>query len=340
MDKPLISVIIPVFNVEAYLKQCVESVVNQTLKNIEIILVDDESPDNCPQLCDSFAQQDSRIKVIHKKNAGLGMARNSGIEVASGKYITFLDSDDYIDIDTYSTLYTQAIKENLDILYFCFERFNLTNHTSEGHNETDEITIFRGQNEIRNYMLDMIASRPFEKEDRKIQVSACCAIYRKDLITNNNIKFHSERELISEDLIFNIDVLPKALNIGFTFHSYYHYRYNPESLSKTIRLDRVDKNEHFYKYLSLRFKNDSEAILRCMRLFIGYARSSIIQVCNSNLSLKERYNWLRDVCKKKIWEEIYQVYPYKQLPFKYKLFFILSVYRILPLILVLSKLKK
>ena len=86
-----VSVIVPVYNVEQYLKRCVNSIIEQTEKNIEIILVDDGSPDSCPQLCDEFAAQDNRIKVIHQKNAGLGMARNSGLEIASGEFVMFVD---------------------------------------------------------------------------------------------------------------------------------------------------------------------------------------------------------------------------------------------------------
>ena len=91
-----VSIVVPIYNVEKYLEQCVDSIINQTLKEIEIILVDDGSPDNCPQMCDEYAKKDSRIKVVHKKNGGLSSARNAGIEVATGDYIGFVDSDDYI----------------------------------------------------------------------------------------------------------------------------------------------------------------------------------------------------------------------------------------------------
>ena len=96
MSKPCVSVIVPIYNVEKYLDRCLKSIINQTLKNIEIILVDDESPDLCPQKCDEAAKYDNRIKVIHKKNGGLGFARNSGLEIATGKYVYFVDSDDYL----------------------------------------------------------------------------------------------------------------------------------------------------------------------------------------------------------------------------------------------------
>ena len=102
---PKVSIIVPVYKVEQYLDSCVHSLLNQTLKDIEIILVDDGSPDKCPIICDLYAQKDTRVKVIHKTNEGLGMARNSGIEFATGEYITFCDSDDYVDLETYETVY-------------------------------------------------------------------------------------------------------------------------------------------------------------------------------------------------------------------------------------------
>ena len=110
MEKELISVVIPVYNVEKYLKRCVESVVNQTYKNLEIILVDDGSPDECPQICDKLSKEDERIKVIHKSNQGLGMARNTGIENATGKYICFFDSDDYVELTTIEKSYDSIKK--------------------------------------------------------------------------------------------------------------------------------------------------------------------------------------------------------------------------------------
>ena len=98
MEK-LLSVIIPIYNVELYLNRCMESIVNQTYKNLEIIMVDDGSPDNCPELCEEWGKRDSRIKVIHKKNGGLSDARNMGLSVATGEYIAFVDSDDFVDLD-------------------------------------------------------------------------------------------------------------------------------------------------------------------------------------------------------------------------------------------------
>lgn len=111
----LISVIVPVYKVEEYLDQCVSSIVNQTYQNLEIILVDDGSPDSCPAMCDRWAEKDPRIKVIHKENGGLSDARNAGLKVATGEYVAFVDSDDWIDPDMYSLLYERIRKSESDI---------------------------------------------------------------------------------------------------------------------------------------------------------------------------------------------------------------------------------
>lgn len=115
MHQPLISVIVPVYKVEAYLDKCISSIVNQTYTNLEIILVDDGSPDNCPAICDVWEKKDSRIKVIHKENGGLSDARNAGIAIASGEHIGFVDSDDYIAPEMYQLLYERMIADGSDI---------------------------------------------------------------------------------------------------------------------------------------------------------------------------------------------------------------------------------
>ena len=111
----LISIIVPVYNVEKYIKKCIDSIINQTYKNLEIILVDDGSPDNCGKICDEYAEKDKRIKVIHKENGGLSDARNAGIKIARGCYIGFVDSDDWIDKNMYEKLYKTLKEKDADI---------------------------------------------------------------------------------------------------------------------------------------------------------------------------------------------------------------------------------
>lgn len=335
-----VSIIIPIYNVEKYLDTCIQSVLKQTLNDIEIILVDDESPDACPFKCDQYSLSDSRIKVIHKKNEGLGLARNSGLEIATGEYIAFLDSDDYVDLNTYEELYQIATKKNLDAIYYAYENFSPTG-VINGHNEDSNYQYYISPTAIKNVILDMIGSKVKDKKDRIFQMSACCALYKREIIKTNNIKFHSERELISEDLIFNIDFLSKTKRIAFTPKTFYHYRTNIQSLTRTVRLDRIEKNKFFYLYLKEKIQNSNlgdEANLRNMRLFIGYSRFAIRQVCKSNISLIQKKRWLSKICQDYIWKEIAQQYPYKKLPLKYKLFFYLTFKQHINLLFLLARL--
>lgn len=123
MKSKKVSIIVPVYKVEKFLERCVESIIKQTYQNIEIILIDDESPDECPKMCDQYEIKDNRIKVIHKKNGGLSDARNAGLDIASGEYIAFVDSDDWIESDFIETLYMNA--ENGKKLIFPGRRISI-----------------------------------------------------------------------------------------------------------------------------------------------------------------------------------------------------------------------
>ena len=117
----LVTVVIPIYNVEKYLDRCINSIVNQTYKNREIILVDDGSPDNCPKICDAWAKKDDRIVVIHKENGGVSSAHNKGLDVATGDYITFVDSDDFIEDDMLSSLFNAIGDAQMAMCGFTFD---------------------------------------------------------------------------------------------------------------------------------------------------------------------------------------------------------------------------
>ena len=148
----LISVVVPIYNVENYIKKCVDSILSQTYKNLEIILVDDGSPDNCPQICDEYAQKDNRIKVIHKENGGLSDARNAGIDISKGKFITFIDSDDYIEKDYVEVLYN-SIKENASDMAIGSHKAIYDNGTIL-NKETGEKSVLDSKNVLERILYD------------------------------------------------------------------------------------------------------------------------------------------------------------------------------------------
>lgn len=154
---PTISVIVPVYKVEKYLDACVESIVNQTYKDLEIILVDDGSPDNCPAMCDAWAQKDTRIKVIHKKNGGLSSARNAGIAIAKGEYIGFVDSDDIINPAMYELLYNAIRSTDSDIVQCkCFRFYDFPLFSFPDKTQTTDIASFANINAIKLLLQDKL----------------------------------------------------------------------------------------------------------------------------------------------------------------------------------------
>ena len=340
MDKPLISIIVPIYNVEAYLDRCIQSLVNQTLKKIEIILVDDESPDNCPKMCDSYVNQDPRIKVIHKKNGGLGLARNSGLELATGEYVAFVDSDDYVDLEMYENLYNIAKRHNLDTV---FSNFKIQNGKEiRVIQQQKEFQIFKGEEIVNNLLLNMIASDVSIKKERLIDMSVWRAIYSRDIISQYNILFESERLFISEDIIFLIDYCSHAQTIGLIPQAYYYYTVNLSSLTKKVRTDRFKMSKILHEEIIRRGLANGlsqDVIQRADRFFIGYARSNIRNLCKSNLSYIKKRETILEICKDKYWEKIDNRYPIKKMPFTHRIFLLCIKKHLFIVLYILSNLK-
>ena len=205
---PKVSIIVPVYKVEQYLDSCVHSLLNQTLKDIEIILVDDGSPDKCPIICDLYAQKDTRVKVIHKTNEGLGMARNSGIEFATGEYITFCDSDDYVDLETYETVYQICKKKNLDMCCFQHRRITIDGIKLESKSKVHE-EYFRGCEEVHRFLMGVIGKDYENPKSYNYEMSSCMALFRRSLFMESGIRYPSERIVASEDFVFLLYFIPQ-----------------------------------------------------------------------------------------------------------------------------------
>ncbi len=326
INAPKVSIIVPVYNVEKYLPRCLDSLRNQTLKEIEIILVDDQSPDKCPDMCDGFAEMDNRVKVVHKKkNGGLGFARNSGLKLATGEYVAFIDSDDYVDLTMFDKLYSTAKLHTLDTVY-C--GYNNVDNKLKVHpfSEVEQLTIFDSEEDIKGVLLDMIASGPSASLERKYRMSVWHGIYSKKLLWDHKIKFCSEKEFISEDIIFHIDYLTKASRIAFIPDPLYYYCFNDTSLTKVFRADRFQKNVILYNELIRKFNalgfEKHVFKLRVDRFFMGYVRNSAKIICRSDILYGEKKKLLREICSDDIWNSLAD-YPFHKMPVKHKLFMFL-----------------
>lgn len=339
-----VSVIVPVYNVEQYIHRCVDSLINQTLRDIEIILVDDESPDNCGEICDNYSKNDRRIKVIHKKNQGLGLARNSGIEIALGEYIAFVDSDDYVELDMYDKLYTKAVGEKSDTCFCSYNRIG-SNGSIKKFEILLEKDIYSEDKVFKDILLNILGSDPSSTKDRILDMSVWKALYSKDILMNNNIRFCSERKFISEDIIFHMDYLLWSKKVVFVKDSLYNYCENSVSLTSSYRVDRFEKNKILYFEIWRKVQNIGMAIsdkLRIDRSFIGIARLCILEeVKHSNSNGKKiAIKNIKAICTDKLSQEVMARYPISKLPIMYKTFSILMKYKMARIIFLLGKFKK
>lgn len=224
----LISVIVPIYNVEDYLDRCVESIINQTYKNLEIILVDDGSPDNCPKMCDDYAKKDSRIKVVHKKNGGLSDARNAGMKVATGEYVSFIDSDDYISLDFYETLLQTIVDNDSDIVECSVVKFYEDNNFDE---YSDDLKV---TNYDTLYALDgLINENPFKQH-----------VWNKLYKSSVALDIPYAVGKLNEDEFWTYQVFGKAKKVTrINKTMYYYFQRGSSIMGNSYNIKRLDALE-------------------------------------------------------------------------------------------------
>lgn len=246
MVKGLVTVVLPIYNVEKYLDRCINSVVKQSYQNLEIILVDDGSPDGCSQKCEEWSKKDNRIKVIHKENAGLGMARNTGIDNATGEYICFFDSDDYIALDAIEKAYNQISKYDAEIVLFGFCNVGSDGKDKKRIIPQTENEIYRGKS-VQTYVLpNLIAPNPATGKKTNLWMSAWACMYSMKTIQQANWRFVSERQYISEDVYSLLYLYKDVKAVTVLSEALYFYCENGNSLTHTYRKDRYEKNKYCY----------------------------------------------------------------------------------------------
>lgn len=234
-----LSVVVPIYKVEKYLRQCLDSIINQTYTNLEIILIDDGSPDRCGKICDEYAKTDPRVSVIHKKNEGLSAARNDGIVRATGDWITFVDSDDWLELDFYEQLFSCLQKnsaENLDI--FCSGGYIRETDEKQIVLHTAKVPFLYEENNNKEYFM----ARAIVKKMIEDCGDWCLPwdkLYRREFLIKNNLIFDVTCRGW-EDALFNFQVFHFAHVVGGCTNIGYHYRMNPKSIGNNFNKDKPD----------------------------------------------------------------------------------------------------
>lgn len=225
----LISIIVPVYNVEKYIERCIDSVINQTYKNLEIILVDDGSNDKSGIICDEYAKKDSRIKVIHKENSGVSNARNKGLDNATGQYIAFIDSDDWIEPDMYEYMMQKMIENNVDMV-----RCQLKKIYEDGRTAIS----YKVSNQIYTNMKEERIGMILEVLNGRILPCFSTMLVKKEIIDRLNLRFDSEL-IVGEDMLFVIELYSHINSIYWCKKVFYNYYIHDQSTSMQSEKNRI-----------------------------------------------------------------------------------------------------
>lgn len=264
--KPLISIIVPIYKVEPYLRRCLDSIINQTYTNLEIILVDDGSPDSCPQICDEYAASDKRIVVIHKKNGGLSDARNAGLDVCKGEYVSFVDSDDWIADSFVENLIQVIYQRNADIGIVNFVRTSISFTATikiESSPNTEELS---PQQSVKKLW----------SKDNVTFVIACGKIYKTTLFSN--IRFPKGK--VHEDEYTTYKLLYSAHKTVFLNAPLYFYFQRDDSIMANGSSDSLRILDAMVeRYLFFKSSNEKEIMGLCLQtlcwdLLFAYSKSS------------------------------------------------------------------
>ena len=317
----LISVIVPVYNVEKYLRQCLDSILAQTYKELEVVMVDDGSTDSCGDICEEYAAKHENFKVIHKENAGLGFARNTGLEHITGEYVVFVDSDDYLDPTLIETLYSSLVRDGVDMCKCGVRRI-----TDDGEivlTRSFDEEIFKGTFAKRAFLPRMLGSSPSKKDG--VEPFACASIYRVEPIKKYNLRFPSERKMIYEDQAFQIDYAQHANGASTISYVGYNYRSNPGSLMRSYRKDRFQACRYYYTETIKKLKAlgyDSAALQRFdrtlfwqLKVCLGQEKQSV-----SGLSKKTALENISKICEDELVQGVISNYPMGKRGLKEKVF--------------------
>lgn len=283
MEQPIISVIVPVYNVEEYLEECVNSLVNQTLKNIEVILVNNGHSDNSVELCRKYSGIYENIKMIDMESKGVSAARNAGIDAADGKYIGFVDADDWVENDMFSVLCEKAESASADIAICNYYRNNgkIQNLVSFNINKN----VLKNDEISKKIITRFVGRKSYNESDDNIAGSACRCIFKKALLCENSIRFY-ENLIHSEDLIFCIEAFSAAKTVAVAEGAYYHYRYRKSSVSHSKKNELNGSLFEVIRIIDKKFSGDAEIQNRISLMALNTCKTLIKAGFNSKNGIK------------------------------------------------------
>lgn len=303
-SRPFISVVIPVYNVEKHLKKAVESVLSQTVQDFEIILVDDCSPDKCPEMCDELARECSKIKVVHhEKNKGLSEARNSGLSRAEGEYIWFMDSDDYVEKDLFEKVQASSEKNRARVIVFGLTEDYYTAQDELHHSLEikERERVFDASDELRKYVITL--------EQKTLYGYAWNKFYELDYLKELGLKY--EKITLIEDILFNVKYFMDIESMNILDFCGYHYnkRMDNSLTSKFVpeyyklHRKRIDLLYHQYQYWGM-CTNEVKSILAA--LYTRYIFSALQRNCDkqTHMTHRDRKRWIKRLYKEELVQEL------------------------------------
>lgn len=290
MDK-LVSIVVPVYNVEKYLDRCISSITGQTYKNLEIILVDDGSKDASGQMCNQWALKDCRIRVIHKANGGLGMARNTGIDYATGSYIFFFDSDDYVAPTIVEKCVLDAVEFGSQVVLY--GRNRVYNELHEKPGRIVEKHCIYCDDAVKNSLLPSLFTY-----ELGIGVSAWGKMYDLQMLKQYNLYFPSERQIISEDAYFTLELFTKVTKATILPECLYFYCVRNNSLTRVYREDRQQCIDNFLEQCCsyVRQSNLPDILIKHIQSrYHGLTLANMVQVIKAEMPRKKRSQILKEL---------------------------------------------
>lgn len=326
-ENPLISIIVPVYNVEKYLEKCLDALIGQTLKNIEIICVNDGSTDNCGEILNKYSQRDSRIIIVNQENQGLSAARNTGMRYVSGKYIMFVDSDDWIETETCETVFNTAESFNADLVFWSYTR-------EYGDSSKDKLMFWEDEevfeeeqvkNQLHRRICGLLGDELAHPDYANALETAWGKLYLAERLLKNGISFVDTKEIGTEDALFNLYALGYIKKAVYIKKCFNHYRKdNDTSLTKTYKQNLYAQWQHLFdlmqEYIAENnFTSDYQSALnnRIALSIVGLG----LNIMSCDCSAVKKIKMIKEIIKSERYKKAYKDLCFTYFPVHWKLFY-------------------